>query len=326
MNDQDALQAIADQFNKTAQQTAAGLIIILSFVFLVLLIFLIYAGIKRRKLFKSYKVKYENLVLEFELSHPEIELIEKLSRFLKTQQKKYILLLNQHTFFSCLWEYEKQNPQSPVPPEFVKALCIKLDFRQSDLFHFPAATWDIREGKPAVLLLPDKKKIPGIITKQYSDSIVFTISDNSPLPLPGTDATIYMHYSLGIYYFQTIVKSTEEKKIFLMHSDTITQIQRREYYRKKLFLPVLIRKEGHPEESYSSVILDLSAGGMSVNNVQNKFKKGDDCRFFFHDKAETEYQLYGEVIRTSKNGKILHIRFGHLPASVKNQINSFLKA
>jgi len=322
MNDQSALQAIADALNKTPQQINMGLSLIGAIIFVFLLIVLTISLIRRYKLFTIYKEKYLQQLAACNLSFLEIDIIDKLSQYLKTPQKKYLLLVNSHIFNSCLQEYEKTNP---LAPDFIKELCKKLGFKLVDLFHFPVATWDIQEGKPAVLQFMDKKNITGVITKQLADALVFKIGDNSSAPLPGMDATIYMHYSLGVYYFHTMVQTIEDKNVYVNHSDTITKMQRREYFRKALSLPVIIQKEGSLEKPVASVIVDLSMGGMSVRNPHNQFQKGDDCKLYFHDEANANFHLYGEVIRTSKNGKIMHIRFGHLPASVEVQINNFLK-
>lgn len=315
------LNSIAQDLNRPLEEGYIVLIVVAGLLTAFAAIFIIHTLVTKRKRAKEVQRKYERAIQNCGLSPAEIDLLEKLALNLKTPEKKYLLVVNQHVFNMCVREYRMG---AALSPELVASLAKKLSFKLYDPVHLPVKSRDLLPGKPAVLAFADGSRISGVIAAQRKDALLFALAQGQTAPPVGSDATLYLHNSLGIHFFPTLVLNTAGSEVALMHSDRISRIQRREYYRKETMLPILIQREGPSEKPLPSVILDLSAGGMRLKNPLHRFRKGDDCRFFFTEEADANFNLYGEVIRTSKAGEILHVRFGHLGASVEDQIIGFL--
>jgi hypothetical protein len=321
VNIPEFLQGVADSFQKTPRE-------ILLFILLLFILIFIYAAasfirylVDRTKLSKVLYQKYVRYLREFSVTQAERELIDALSVFLKTPEKKYLLFINQHTFNYCLNRLKRT---SRVSNEILLPLVKKLGFDIYNPFHLPRTTREIAQGKPAFLVLPGNQRIAGIIERQLKDSLVFSVKGKPAEPFLGSEATLYLHNALGVLSFPTLIQNVKENEIFLEHSDTVTSIQRRMYYRKNIRLPILIRQEGSTEKPLRSAIIDISAGGMSVENPQKKYNKGDDLRLFFHENTGQQFDISGEVLRVTRNREVLHIRFGHLIESIQDRIMGFI--
>jgi hypothetical protein len=321
VNIQQFLQSVADSFQKTPWQIVLFVIFLFSLIFLYIVASFIRYVIDRSRQLRRLNEKYNRFAGDFSITQAEENLIEALSRYLKSPEKKYLLFLNQHTFNYCLNHLRKH---TVVPNEVLLPLTKKLGFNLYNPFHLPRTTRELRPGKPAYLVLPENRRIAGIIDRQLPDSVVLVSTDTSATPSLGSRATLYLHNALGILSFSTMVQNVKNGNIYLEHSDTVTAIQRRMYYRKNIRLPILVRQEGSTEKPFKSVILDLSAGGMSIQNPRRKFQKGDDLRLFFHEDTGTVFDINVEVIRVSRNREVLHIRFGHMIESVQDRIMGFI--
>jgi hypothetical protein len=313
----DFLQGLEEGFRKTPTEISFFIIFVISIIIVSVLIAIINYLVGKRRLFKELKEKYLYYLNEFGLNREEEKLIEMLSIYLKTPGKKYLLFVNQHVFNHCLSELKRRRP---VDNEILLPLVKKLGFNIANPYHVPRSSRELMEKKAALLVMPSGEKFAGIIEKQLSASLVFSATNESKPPLIGSNATFYTHNAFGILSFSTIIQNIKDKEIYLAHSEKVSFMQRRQNYRKQIILPIFIKQEGSNETPLQSAILDLSAGGISVKNPLKKFKKGDDLKLFFHKDTNIWFDLYGEVVRLSKNHDVLHIRFGYLIKSMQDQI------
>jgi hypothetical protein len=321
MNIQQFLQSVADSFQKTSWQIILFVILLFSLIFLYVVSSFIRYALERSRQLRQLNEKYNRYAGDFSITQAEKNLIDALSRYLKLPEKKYLLFLNQHTFNYCLNNLRKH---TVVPNEVLLPLTKKLGFDLYNPFHLPRTTRELKPGKPAYLVLPENRRIAGYIDRQLPDSVVFVPRGTTHAPSLGSKATLYLHNALGILSFPTMVQNVKDGNIYLEHSDTVSTIQRREYYRRNIRLPILVRQEGSTEKPLKSVIIDLSAGGMSIENPQRRYQKGDDLRLFFHEDTGAAFDIDGEVIRVSRNREVLHIRFGHMIDSVQDRIMGFI--
>ncbi|MBN1697250.1 MAG: PilZ domain-containing protein [Spirochaetales bacterium] len=323
MNNNEFLREIAESFNRTPQEILVFISIILSIVGLITILGIIKWIIDRNKFTLAVNSRFEKYAVKYSLTKPEIDLLDRMSRFLKNPLKKYLLLTNSHTFNTC---FHLLASREESDKKIQLSIFKKLGFSRFDPYRVPDSSNDIAEGSPAKLISKDKKIIiNGFVTRQLPDAIVFE-SLNSFIGFTNDDEVFLVtHNYTGLYVFKTRILKAENKTIFAAQSKNIVRTQHREYFRKNIVLPILLRRIDSKEEPDRADIRDLSAGGLCVTNPGKKYVKDDDLSLFFHKEAENRFHLYGEVVRVSGNNKILHIKFGHITNRDRDRLVGFIQ-
>ncbi|MBN1798880.1 MAG: PilZ domain-containing protein [Spirochaetales bacterium] len=279
---------------------------------------------ERNKLALAVNKRFEKYIVKYSLTKPELDLVDRMSRFLKNPLKKYLLLTNAHTFNTCFHLLSrKEEVDKKIQMSFYK----KLGFDRFDPYKVPSSSNDIAEGTPARVFSADKKTaVNGIITRHLPDALVFESLDSLEKFSNEDEVILVTHNYTGLYGLKTRVLKGENKTIYMANSEDIVTIQRREYFRKNIYLPILLRREDSKDEPDYAYIRDLSAGGLSVTNPGKKYVKKDDLSLFFHKEADKKFHLSGEVVRVSINNKILHIKFGYVTNSVRDRLVGLIQA
>ena len=99
---------------------------------------------------------------------------------------------------------------------------------------------------------------------------------------------------------------------------------RREHLRQRVQLPVAIRVPGGAAKPLESALIELSGGGASLRNPENRFKAQDRLELTFSPDAQP-LTVPARVLRTSRNGAVLHVRFDGLPPSSRERIVLLLR-
>ncbi|RPJ08185.1 MAG: PilZ domain-containing protein [Spirochaetaceae bacterium] len=321
MKSQDFMSGISEYFSRPPQELQIFLICLAVFITILILSAVIQRLSEKAKLAKILEIKYNNALHRFELSEDERRLVESLAQFLKNRDKKYLLFENQQLFNHCLFQLRIN---TTVPKEPLGTLMNKLKFKITDSFHDPVSSRQLPAGKPVLLITDDGKKLPALVEEVTQKSLVLSIDPHAHAPVVGTDLSVFTNNDRGLVTFIAMVGNVRENIISLTHSDHLKSIQRRANFRKQVTVPIYIKREGADMPVLKSEILDLSAGGMSVKNPSLSFTRGDDCKISFAPDTKLEFDLYGEIIRVSKGGNILHIRFGHFPEAMEDEIIRFL--
>ncbi len=81
-----------------------------------------------------------------------------------------------------------------------------------------------------------------------------------------------------------------------------------------------MRAVGSEEKPLRSVFRDLGGGGASLANPQKAFRAGMDLELTFNPTGEDPLSIMAEAIRTSKGGKLVHVRFGSITDSMRDRI------
>jgi hypothetical protein len=306
-----------------------GQIVLLLFLVLVCVsaVFL-FNFLLRRKETQHYRDTVDNLFgrycHQYDLTQREVHLVDRMSQYLKDPRKKYLLLINQQTFLACFHTFKQAET---FPKEEMLSLLTKLGFRFHDKHRHPKSSRDLNPGTPAVLLTSKDKTYNGHVARQMDNSVVFFLPEPPRIIDLEGPLQLIVHDFSGLFEFDTHLQKISGSDCLLAHSDQVKKIQRREYYRKKLTIPIHIRKEGFPEDMDDQTqILDLSLGGMSVVNPERKYRAGDDISLYFYKGAHSVFHLYGEVIRVTNNRKILHIKFGHFNSNEQDRISAIMNA
>jgi len=110
----------------------------------------------------------------------------------------------------------------------------------------------------------------------------------------------------------------------IAHSENLLRAQNRQFYRRKLSVPVGIKKAGSDEKPETVRSIDLGGGGASLVNPQRRFRKGQSVELFIETRAGRRLKVTGSVIRTSSDGEVLHIEFDRIPESHRDRIIGYI--
>lgn len=328
--DEEKLTKFFDDISRDFQRSP--LEILLALVLLLLFIgFLIFMyRLQKKRLQESRNIRYVELyeaaMAKLNLNPSELHLLERLARYLKTPERKYLLLVNHSTFNTCASRLCREEDVQEVS---LSSFRIKLGFNAQDPERIPCSTAELPQGLPVLITSRTGKRAAGRIAGSQPHSLI--ISPTEPIKLPsGIPVTVYFQNRSGVFSFTTHVQDTLQKPepaIHLAHSETIRRTQRRAYYREKLSLPIFVRPAGSEEKPLLSAFLDLGGGGASLRNPQNRFKAGVDLELTFLPSGADRLTLTTRVIRASRGGRVLHVRFATITDSVRDRIigSLFLK-
>jgi len=135
--------------------------------------------------------------------------------------------------------------------------------------------------------------------------------------------TMYFHNAAGIFSFHTRVTDQTDDAVKLAHSTQITRHQRRRFYRSKVRLPVFVASSSIAAVPQESLLLDLGGGGASLQNPGGQLKKGNLITLSFIPEIG-KFTLPGRVLRVSKNGRIINVKFESLQDAERNRVMGFL--
>ncbi|MBN2443568.1 MAG: PilZ domain-containing protein [Spirochaetales bacterium] len=324
MNTDKFLRQIAESFHRTPEEIISFTIIIVTLIVVAVVAGIIKSIVHRNTLNSIVNKRFEKYVNKFSLTKQEIDVVNRMSRYLRKPVKKYLIFTNPHTFNTC---FHLLKSHEIVDNQIRMSLYQKLGFNRFDPYKVPFSSFDIAEGTPVKVFSMKKRTfINGTITKQLPDGIEFK-SQNNLIDFSENDEILLItHNFTGLYSIKTRIIKVENTALFLSHSENIKRKQHREYFRKKIYMPILICKEGSKEEPDHAEVRDISAGGLSITNPGKKYKKEDDLSLFFQKDTDKSYHLSGEVVRVSGNNKILHIKFGHVSKSDRDRIVGFIQS
>lgn len=260
---------------------------------------------------------------EYGLNSSEIALVNRLAQFLTDPDKRYILLVNQHTFLECLHALKQQ--ESP-DMDILMPLAMKLGYRISDPREIPRSSRDLVEGVPVAVVDQQRNVSSGLVSRQLPNSLVLVLPVFKSALGDGEGVVLFFHNFAGLFELKTRIQKKSADELWLAHSDNLIKIQRRSFFRKRINLPIHIRREGVRDQDDVTQILDMSLGGMSLINPGGKYRKGDDLSLYFFRDAHELFHLYGEVVRISRSGSVLHLKFGHLSTGEQDRIASLLNS
>jgi hypothetical protein len=97
------------------------------------------------------------------------------------------------------------------------------------------------------------------------------------------------------------------------------QFQRRNYYRRSVYLSVLVSPLYGSVETYRSFLLELGGGGASLGNPEKLFGTGDVLELAFSTKS-SDFRFPARVVRTSQNASVMHVQFESIAESSRDRI------
>ncbi|HUX21725.1 MAG TPA: hypothetical protein VMW69_10840, partial [Spirochaetia bacterium] len=269
------LSNISTGFRESLPEAIVTTIIFFGFVF-----GLVYYYVKQKRLDRERKVelyerRYAQLLKSSDLPGGSVILLDRLARYLKDSSRQYLLLESEASFNSCL---KKLKEHEPVSPALLAALRLKLGFGGLNPEKTPLSSGDIAEDSAGIIERIEK----GGRKERFAARIAgvepgfLSLEVKKPEALDrGDRVTFYFFNSAGLYSLKTRVIGFREGMTLVSHSSSITAVQRRRYYRRKLVAPAYIRRVGGEDAFIKTILQDLGGGGARVINPHDIFEKGD---------------------------------------------------
>jgi hypothetical protein len=307
-------------------QTHFEIILLFSFVVVGLLVLAFYSLAQRisahRELERSSGYMLEHLLGKLDLSNQEAALLGHLSRFRNKGESAHSLLTDQSVFDGCVRRMRQSEDLPEVPLE---ALELKIGLRSMGPPDAPVSSNALPEGTALLLIDGAGKSIRGSILAQGADAMFAQPDAGTSVPLRDTRLTCYFHDSARFYSFSTRVTKVANDTMYLSHSSDIAQLQRGRWRGRKQPLPVFIKSsptELHPRESY---LLDIGGGGARIQNAGRRVRRGDLVEISFSPLMRKSAPA-ARVVRLTRNGKIIGVRFELVSEENRSRIMAFLVA
>jgi hypothetical protein len=312
----DFLYAISRGFIQSPGQVRVFFILIGSFVAVILSVFLLQRRRERRRHMRNAAEMYEHLVRQLGLSRSERALADRLASCCRPPDKKYLVLLHQHTFDTSA---AKLREREALPEMTLAALRLKLDFAAHGPEDVPASSSELPRGMRLVLAEKGRAGMKGRVSRQDPDGLVVSMEEGSSVPSRGVPVTVYFHNRAGLFAFLTHAHRISGRDVHLDHSETIKRSQRRRYYRRQIQIAVEVAPAEHPEEGLPAVLADLSGGGASLRNPGLAVEPGARLRLTFAPRG-ARLSVTGRVVRTSAAGRFIHLQFEGLSEAARDRV------
>ncbi|MBA7689093.1 hypothetical protein ES703_97588 [subsurface metagenome] len=174
-------KSVSSGFERSLSEILLVIILLLAFMSFLILMYRIQKAKANREHIRRSQAEYEKLLLKFDLGPTEQNLIKRLAEFLKIPDKKYLLLLNQATFNSCV---SKLREKEEIPAVALTGLRLKLGFTAQDPEKILSSSAE----------LPERRFLPGSLNLNlnpcWSVRTKRLPSPEGVRPLPCTSRTV----------------------------------------------------------------------------------------------------------------------------------------
>ena len=312
--------SLARGFHETRLEILLFFIIIIA----LLILFTTYTVVQKRRA-RQELARYSREVLDhllgrLDLDAQETELLGGIARHLSQGESVHSLLVNVHVFDACV---RKMRQSESVDEAQLGALRLKIGFRVLLPEEAPTSSEELPEGSPILLVAGTGTRLRGTLAAQGPGTFLVRLGAGLSSPAMNAVLIAYFHNAAGIFSFHTRVTDQMEGAVRLAHSTQITRHQRRRFYRRKVRLPVFVSSASVAAPPQESLLLDLGGGGASLQNPGGQLKKGNPITLSFSPEIGT-FTLAGSVLRASKNGRVITVKFESLQDAERNRIMGFL--
>jgi hypothetical protein len=306
------------------RETRLEILLFFLIIIALLVLFTLYTVVQKRRarleLARHSREILEHLLWKLDLNAQEKDLLGGLARHLSRGESVHSLLVNVHVFDACA---RKMRQSESVDETQLGALRLKIDFRVLQPEEAPTSSAELPEGSPVLLVAGPGTRLRGTLVAQGPGSLLVQLGKGISPPAMKTGLTMYFHNAAGIFSFHTRVTDQTEDGVRLAHSTQITRHQRRKFYRSKVRLPVFVTSSSVAAVPQESLLLDLGGGGASLQNPGGQLKKGSPIKLSFSSEIG-KFTLSCRVLRVSRNGRIINVKFESLQDAERNRIMGFL--
>ena len=316
-----ALAQMAEGFNRSPLEIAIFLVLVMGIVLTAVML-----GRRQLVRFKEQKLRvarhrFEKIVQERNLGPGDVSILESLAVFLNAPDLKYRLVESQGVFNSCA---KKLLASGGAASSEIAALRWRLGFRRRNPEQPFRSTAQLYEDLPVIVVQKNAKGCRGRIESVEPYSIGIEVESIGISLKKGVPAQVYFQSPSGRFMFHSRIRRIGDNSIELMHSEHIKRIQRRRFYRKRLMLPVYVKKVGAKQPPVLTTLIDLGGGGASVARGGMYLEAGDRIKLRLYSTVKEKIGVSATVLRLSKGNTIAHIRFDSIRESDRDRIMNML--
>ncbi len=272
---------------------------------------------ERRRLIRRGEEAYRQEIATLPLTQRDEEALQSLARHLDRPERTYLILRNQAVFNACA---HRALSNDEVGEGDLSAIRVKLGFTGEKTGETPESSVEIPSGVGVLLIESGKDPVAGQVLQPIPSAFKVRL-DVSDRPFTSGDLVevIYQNRS-GVYRFESAVLGYSGNELSLSHSEEMSRVQRRRYYRREIAFPVYVRSAQGRDRPVRSQFVDIGGGGASLYNPENRFGAGDEVELTFHPDSTETLHVVGRVIRRSKRGTVIHVGFQQLRESARDKI------
>lgn len=312
---------LSEGFRTSPVEIALVVLVLLAFI----LVPTIY-GVRRRREQRRRQIRrasewYEALVNQHGLSPLEQGAVELLSNYLEEPGRKYLVLQNQAVFNQTAALAQEEEALSEGT---ISALRVRLGFAGSFTGAHPQSSAEIPEGSGVLVLEDREHPVHGRVLKPTTSAFRVRLDENERKFVIGNPVEVVYQNSSGVFRFDSGILHRIGSELELQHSERVEIVQRREYYRRNIRLPVYVRAAEEDHRPVRSEFVDIGGGGASMANPGERYEKGESLELTFHPDSEATLHIPARVVRTSKQGKVLHLSFENIRESSRDKIYRLL--
>ncbi len=272
---------------------------------------------ERRRLRAQAEETYREELSRLPLSRQDEEALETLSKHLERPERKYLLLRNQAIFNACA---HRALAADKVGKGELSALRVKLGFTGEKTGETPESTAELPPGAGVLIIEEGKEPVPGQVLDPIPSAFRVRLESERPSFTSGDPVEVIYQNRSGVYRFESGVVGFSGSELSLSHSEDISRIQRRRYYRREVAFPVFLRSARRTDRPIRSQFVDIGGGGASLYNPEARFKPGEEIELTFHPDSTDTLHVIGRVGRRSQGGEVIHVNFRHLRESARDKI------
>jgi hypothetical protein len=281
---------------------------------------------ERRRVERSAEQTFQVLVRRHNLTEDEQELLRDVARHLERPEKKHMLLKNQAVFDNAA---RGALEAGDVPQSSISSLRVKLGYSGMHAGEAPESSVEIPEDAAVMLAFTErsgeKHTVRGRVSRHIPSAFCVRMDKEATLPQPGTHVSVIYFNATGVYRFSSDVTEISDGEIYLSHSEELSRMQRREFHRREVHLPVYVksstpRETGDTAASTKAELIEVGGGGARVYSPDTSFKEGSEVELTFHPDSNNALHVAGSVIKRSRRGTVLHISFDRIRERTRDRL------
>jgi c-di-GMP-binding flagellar brake protein YcgR len=315
------LTEMSEGFAKKPLEIAFFSVLVIGIVVAVMLLYRRQLRSGREQRLRYSRKIFSRTVRERKLLIEEVSLLESMAGYLKSPDLKHLLVENERTFNTCA---AKLLESGGALSSEIAALRLKLGFRPRSPEQPFYSTAQLFEDLPVIVVQKGRQGCRGRVDRIEPHLLGIEVGDGS-IPLKrGLPLQVYFQTPSGRFMFSTRIRKVGRGYVEVVHAERIKRLQRRQFYRKKIMLPVYVKRAGLAERTQLTTLIDLGGGGASIANRELQCEAGERVSLSLLPPAKERIDMVGVVLRVSRGGKIAHIRFDHILEADRDRIMNIL--
>ena len=274
---------------------------------------------RRRRIVMSER-RYRGQLEELGLSKSDEECLETLYRFWQPE-RKYLLLQNHTVFNDCA---ERAMADGAIGEGQVSALRVRLGFSGQPVGAELESSAEIPAGSGVVLADSHDRMIRARVMEPTPSSFRVSTDEDAPRLTTGSLVEVIYQNGTGVYRFDASVLANPPGEMELSHAERVERVQRRRYYRGKVRLPVYVKLAAEQERPEPTWFIDIGGGGASFFAPDDRYQRGESVEMTFHPDSQQAIHLVGRIVRESRGGKVVHVKFTDVAPSTRDRVLGFL--